>query len=66
MRKLVLYTCAFLVACATLPSKARLAECKLDALRVLPADPEQATVADARDVIQRLRACNASEQDGGP
>jgi hypothetical protein len=41
-----------------------LVECKLNALRVLPEDPNQATVADARDVIGRLKACHA-QADGG-
>ena len=45
----------WLPACATaLP----LVECQLAALKVLPDDPEQATVADARDVIQRVKACH--------
>jgi hypothetical protein len=39
--------------------------CKLDAVRVLPDDPMQATVYDAVDVIERLRACHRLEADGG-
>jgi hypothetical protein len=40
--------------------------CKLEAVRVLPDDPMQATVYDAVDVIERLRACHRLEADGGP
>ena len=35
-------------------------QCKLDALKVLPSDPLNATVYDAVDVIQRVRACSRS------
>lgn len=41
------------------------AQCALDAVKVLPDDPEQATVADARDVIQRLKVCRDGSPDGG-
>lgn len=40
--------------------------CRLDALKVLPADPLNATVADAVDVIQRVRACGQVHGDAGP
>lgn len=39
--------------------------CQLDALKVLPADPLQATVYDAVDVIERVQACHR-QADGGP
>lgn len=40
--------------------------CELDAVRALPKDPLEATVYDAVDVIQRLRACNTEiTTDGG-
>lgn len=56
--------CVSQVACgAGLPAVVR---CKLDALKVLPDDPMQATVYDAVDVIERLRACHRLEADGGP
>ncbi len=42
-----------------------LVRCKLEALRVLPEDPMQATVYDAVDVIERLRACHRLDPDGG-
>jgi hypothetical protein len=42
-----------------------LVRCKLDALRVLPEDPMQATAYDAVDLIERLRACHR-EADAGP
>jgi hypothetical protein len=41
-----------------------LVQCKLEALRVLPADPEQATVADARDLVARIKACHAAPDAG--
>jgi hypothetical protein len=41
-----------------------LVRCKLEALKVLPADPMNATVYDAVDVIQRVRACHQAA-DGG-
>lgn len=43
-----------------------LVQCKLDALKVLPRDPGQATVYDAVDVIERVNACHRIETDGGP
>jgi hypothetical protein len=39
--------------------------CRLDALKVLPEDPLNATVYDAVDVIQRIRACKAAHPDAG-
>ena len=43
-----------------------LVQCKLDALKVLPDDPMQATVYDAVDVIERVKACHRQLGDGGP
>ena len=40
-------------------------QCRLDALKVLPSDPLNATVYDAVDVIQRVRACDRSHPDAG-
>lgn len=40
-------------------------QCELSALRALPQDPKQATVADAIDVIQRVHACHQVQTDGG-
>lgn len=42
-----------------------LMRCKLDALKVLPEDPMNATVYDAVDVIQRVRACHVEAGDAG-
>lgn len=42
-----------------------LVQCKLDALRVLPEDPGNATVYDAVDIIERIRACHRLTPDGG-
>ncbi len=39
--------------------------CKLEALDVLPDDPMQATVYDAVDIIERLKACHRAQADGG-
>ena len=42
-----------------------LVRCKLDALKVLPDDPMQATAYDAADLIGRLKACHRDAADGG-
>lgn len=56
--------CLTQVACGSgLPPVVR---CKLDAVKILPADPLEATVYDAIDVVQRLNACHRLEADGGP
>jgi hypothetical protein len=43
--------------------------CQLDAIKILPKDPLNATVYDAVDVISRLRACESVSSeitvDGG-
>ncbi len=57
-------TCfGILFACSELPA---LVQCKLDALKVLPDDPGMATVYDAVDVIERVRACRRSVDAGAP
>lgn len=38
-------------------AQSALIRCRLDALKVLPEDPLAATVYDAIDVIERLKAC---------
>lgn len=40
-------------------------QCQLDALKVLPQDSMNATVYDAVDVIERVRACRAEHADAG-
>jgi len=42
----------------------QLVQCKLDALRVLPDDPAQVTVADAVDVVSRIKACHQPADAG--
>lgn len=54
------------VACS--PAASARVQCELDALKILPSDPMQATVYDAVDVINRVRACRAPDvghHDGG-
>lgn len=41
-----------------------LVRCKLEALKVLPEDPRNATVYDAVDVIERVRACHRADAGG--
>ncbi len=48
-----------LVACSAAPQLTQDISCRLDALRVLPDDPEQVTVYDAVDVVRRMKACKA-------
>lgn len=43
----------------------QLVECRVNALHVLPADPEQVTVYDVVDLVGRLKACKA-QGDAGP
>lgn len=35
----------------------KVAECKLEAVKVLPPDLKQVTAADIEDVVERLKAC---------
>jgi hypothetical protein len=54
-----------LLLCAACGSS-QLAQCQLGALSVLPTDPAQVTAGDLRDVVGRLRACEApARPDGG-
>jgi hypothetical protein len=46
-------------------AQSALIRCRLDALKVLPEDPLSATVYDAIDVIERLRACKRQAADAG-
>lgn len=55
--------CVFLNGCASMSPS--LVQCKLEALKVLPEDPMQATVYDAVDVIERVKACHAGATDAG-
>jgi succinyl-CoA synthetase alpha subunit len=41
-------------------------QCEIDALKVLPKDPQMATVYDARDLVERVRACTLEHGDAGP
>jgi len=52
---------AGLAACSAAPQLAGDIACRLDALRVLPEDPEQVTVYDAIDVVNRVRACRGGD-----
>jgi hypothetical protein len=54
----------FAVACGV-GGLSPVARCKLDALKVLPSDPRQATLGDAIDIIERVRACHRAAEDGG-
>lgn len=42
----------------------QLVQCKLAALRVLPEDPKQVTIADAIDVVSRIKACTQPADAG--
>lgn len=60
---------ALAIACGTgTQSIPLLVQCQLDALRVLPADPNMATKADAIDVAQRILSCRRTfhTPDAGP
>lgn len=61
----VLLTLLVLISSGCTAAQQARAQCALDAVKVLPDDPEQATVADARDVIQRLKVCRDGSPDGG-
>ena len=39
--------------------------CALEAVRVLPADPDQVTLGQAKDLARELRACERSSADAG-
>lgn len=42
------------------------AQCKLNALKILPDDPKMVTPYDAEDLINRLKACEAGPDGGAP
>lgn len=44
---------------------AQVVECRVDAVKILPVDPDQVTVGDLRDVVSRLHACEARGDAGG-
>jgi hypothetical protein len=53
------------VSCAAAAENAALVQCAgTAALKELPMDPEQATIADVRDITERVNACR-SQPDGG-
>lgn len=55
---------AIIVAClaySMIGCTSTLVQCKVDALKVLPDDPGQATVRDAIDVVRRVKACHDAE-----
>lgn len=53
----VLMAAAHTSGCGQAAVTPQLVKCKLDALKVLPEDPKQVTVADAIDVVSRIKAC---------
>lgn len=53
------------VACTSSGQLTPLLACKLGALKILPDDPGNATVYDAVDIIERIRACHRLTPDGG-
>lgn len=50
-----------LVACSGAPQLTSDVACRLNALRVLPEDPEQVTAYDAIEVVRRVKACGAGD-----
>ncbi len=48
-------------ACSGAPQLTSDVACRLNALRVLPEDPEQVTAFDAIEVVRRVRACGAGD-----
>jgi hypothetical protein len=64
MQALVLgLVCLLVVGCGA--ATPQLIQCKLDALKVLPHDPMQATFGDAVDLVDRINACEREAADGG-
>lgn len=47
---------------ASLPARI---QCRVEALDGLPRDPMQVTLGHTVQVVERLRACDARETDGG-
>lgn len=59
----ILFVCA---GCAAAADRAALVQCAGEAvLKVLPADPEQTTIADVKDIQARVTACHGTKPDGG-
>lgn len=55
------------LACSAPGQLTPLARCQLEALRVLPEDPQQVTVMDAVDIVERIRSCHdVHPGDAGP
>lgn len=52
-------------ACSGAQGLSPVMACRLRSLDILPEDPMQATVYDAVDIIERLRACERVSADGG-
>lgn len=53
------------LSCGSGTQLTALMRCKLEALRMLPADPGMATVYDAADLVERIHACHRVEGDAG-
>lgn len=63
MRTIAIVLCC--ASCAAAAENAALVQCAGEAaLKVLPKDPEQATIADVRDISDRVNACRV-QPDGG-
>ena len=45
-------------------SQGALLQCRVDAVSLLPLEPDAISVGDLREVVRRVKACQA--QDGGP
>jgi len=56
----------FVVAVAVLAGcgGSALLQCRVDAVATLPLEPDHVSVGDVREVVAKLRACQAG--DGGP
>lgn len=54
-----------LFGCSVAGTLPQSVQCRLNALTVLPKDPKMATVADAIDVVNRVKACDAAPADAG-
>ncbi len=60
----VLLAAAHSSGCGQSAVTPQLVRCQLDALKVLPEDPKQVTVADALDLVGRIRACRMPADAG--
>lgn len=45
---------------------AALVQCRIQAIKFLPSDPEQVTAYDVTDLVGRLKACRVSADGGAP